>query len=129
VRPGWGLGIDVVGIERLARSMARDRAFVAAYFTVAEQAACDRMATPARGYARILAVKEAFLKAVGRGIFAGVDLREVEVLGGNPPTLRLGSAAHRAMLDRGCTDPHVAWALEPRRAWAMVLLSGRADAE
>jgi phosphopantetheine--protein transferase-like protein len=122
---GWALGIDLVGIDRLARSMARDGAFANAYFTENERSACDRMPTPARAYARTLAVKEAFLKAVGRGVLAGIDLQEVEVRPGEPPTLQLGGKARRAMLDRGCATAHVAWTSDARSAWAMVLLTAR----
>lgn len=120
---GWALGIDVVGIDRIARSLARSHAFASSYFTDSERAACDRMATPARGYARTLAVKEAFLKAVGVGVLSGVDLREVEVRRGEPPSLRLGPSAREAMHARGCASAYVAWAFDDRRAWAIVLLT------
>jgi holo-[acyl-carrier-protein] synthase len=121
---GWALGIDVVGIDRVARSLVRHRAFATTYFTDDERAACRRMAIPARGYARVLAVKEAFLKAVGRGVLAGIDLQEVEVRVGEAPTLKLGASAHQAMRDRGCSTAHVDWAFDSRRAWAVVLLTG-----
>ena len=120
---GWALGIDVVGIDRIARSLARNSAFAVAYFTPAERESCERMATPARGYACMLAVKVAFVKAVGRGVLAGVDLAEVEVRTGDGPRLRLGPAARRAMQARGCSQAHVDWAHDGERAWAIVLLT------
>jgi phosphopantetheine--protein transferase-like protein len=119
-----GLGVDVVPFDRMSRSLARDTAFAAAYFTSAERRHCDAAARPEAAYATLLAVKEAFLKAVGVGILAGIGLREVEV----EPTsrgsarLHLGPAAEAAMRRRGGVRALVATALDDRRGWALVVL-------
>lgn len=118
------VGLDLVPIERMAKSLSRDPAFAISYFTDRERAWCDAAVRPEAGYAILLAVKEAFLKAVGVGILAGIGLREVEV----EPTakgqarLHLGPRAEAAMQKRGCGRALVAFASDGRRGWAAVVL-------
>jgi holo-[acyl-carrier protein] synthase len=95
-----GVGTDLVEIDRLSRSLTR-AGFAEEVFSASERSDCQSRAWPAQHFAARFAAKEAFLKAVGRGLFAGVPLNEIEVVGevGEAPALKLGPGA-RAALDR-----------------------------
>lgn len=89
------VGIDLLEIERLERALERHPRLAERLFTDGELAYAGVRARPGRHLAARFAAKEAVVKALGmRG---GFGLREVEVLAGEPPTLRLcGSAAEAA---------------------------------
>ena len=69
----FGIGIDVVEVERIASSMAEfgDR-FSQKIFTEPEREYCDKQKNPSIHYAARFAAKEAVAKALGTGI--GKDL-------------------------------------------------------
>lgn len=97
-----GTGIDIVEIERIARSIARygDR-FLQRVFTPGEIAYCRRKHKFAESFAARFAAKEAGAKALGTGIQYGVTWQELEVqrLPGQRPTLHLSGRA-REIADR-----------------------------
>jgi holo-[acyl-carrier protein] synthase len=63
-------------------------------FTEAERSYSADRARPARHLAARFAAKEAVVKALG--LSGGFGLREIEVLAGEPPTVRLSGAAAAA---------------------------------
>lgn len=69
----FGIGIDVVEVERIASSMSEfgDR-FANRVFTQAERDYCEKQKRPEIHYAARFAAKEAVAKALGTGI--GQDL-------------------------------------------------------
>jgi len=69
----FGIGIDVVEVDRIASSLEDfgDR-FARKVFTDTERAYCDRQKKPSLHYAARFAAKEAIAKAFGTGI--GKDL-------------------------------------------------------
>ncbi len=91
-----GTGIDLVEIERIARSIERygDR-FLARVITPAEIVYCRRKRAFAESFAARFAAKEAGAKALGTGIQHGVTWTELEVrrLPGQRPTLHLSGRA------------------------------------
>lgn len=90
-----GVGIDLLEIERMERALERRPRLAARLFTEAERAYAADRARPARHLAARFAAKEAVVKALG--MREGVDPREIEVVAGEPPTLRLrGRAAEVA---------------------------------
>ena len=95
-----GIGLDVVAIERISRSLCEEGGrFEALVFTAAELEACAARADRADALAARFAAKEACFKALGTGWAEGVSFRQVEVKGveGGRPELRLsGPAAERA---------------------------------
>jgi holo-[acyl-carrier protein] synthase len=97
-----GIGTDVVEISRLERSLKSER-FVEEIFGDRERAYCSARARPAQHFAARFAAKEAFLKALGRGVFSGIALRDIEVVreGDGPPALSLGPSAARALAESG----------------------------
>ena len=87
------VGIDLIEIERVERALERRPRLANRLFTQAELAYARERARPGRHLAARFAAKEAVIKAMGRG----VPPRQIEVVSGEPPTLRLhGQAAEAA---------------------------------
>jgi holo-[acyl-carrier protein] synthase len=88
-----GVGIDLIEIERVERALERRPRLATRLFTDAELAYSRERARPGRHLAARFAAKEAVIKALGQG----VPPKEIEVVSGEPPTLRLhGQAAELA---------------------------------
>lgn len=121
----YGIGIDIVNIERLGRALERwGERFRTRVFTGEELLFCDKKAKPLPHLAARLAAKEAFLKAMGMGIFQGIGLRDIEVT--NDPTGRphlfVYGEAERLCNMRGISRIFVSLAHEVDYAIAAVLL-------
>jgi holo-[acyl-carrier protein] synthase len=94
-----GVGIDLLEIGRLERALERHPRLAARVFTDAEREYAAARARPGRHLAARFAAKEAVVKALG--ISGGFGLREIEVVAGEPPTVRLrGRAAAAAAQQR-----------------------------
>ena len=87
------VGIDLIEIERVERALERRPRLAQRLFTESELAYASARARPGRHLAARFAAKEAVIKALGRP----VPPRDIEVVGGRPPTLELhGRAAEVA---------------------------------
>jgi len=120
-----GIGLDIVAVDRIARSV-RDGAgrFEALAFTAAEIAACGSRGDRAQALAARFAAKEACFKALGTGWAKGVSFEQVEVVSaeGGRPELRLtGPAAERASA-LGVRNVHVTLSHDHHVAAAVVVL-------
>src|SRR5689334_16106651 len=73
-----GHGIDIVEVDRIAEKISNS-AFVQKVFSRQEIEYCESKANAAQSYAARFAAKEAFLKATGLGLLAGLDLYEIEI--------------------------------------------------
>ena len=89
-----GVGIDLLEIDRLERALERHPRLAERVFTQAERDYAAARARPGRHLAARFAAKEAVVKALG--LTGGFGLREIEVVAGEPPTVRLGKAADAA---------------------------------
>jgi holo-[acyl-carrier protein] synthase len=89
-----GVGIDLLEIDRLERALARHPRLADRVFTVAEQEYAAARVRPGRHLAARFAAKEAVVKALG--LRGGFGLREIEVVAGEPPTVRLSGRAAEA---------------------------------
>jgi holo-[acyl-carrier protein] synthase len=120
------LGADIVEVARIARSMSRQPAFAGAVFSVEERRYCDAQARPAQHYAARFAAKEAFLKALGRGVLDGVALPEIEVVRerDRAPVFRLGPTAAVALAEAGGRDALVSLSHDGGMALAFVVVRG-----
>lgn len=85
-----GVGIDLLEIDRLERALERHPRLAERVFTEAERAYAAARARPGRHLAARFAAKEAVVKALGIG---GFGLREIEVVSGEPPSVRLSGRA------------------------------------
>jgi holo-[acyl-carrier protein] synthase len=120
-----GVGTDIVSVARMARSLARGPGFASEVFTSGERGSCEGRPHAAQHYAARFAAKEAFLKAIGAGIFAGVSLQDIEVVrdAAGPPRLSLGPTAAAALRRLGASQLHLSLSHEPDYAIALVVLS------
>lgn len=118
-----GIGTDVVSVSRMQEVLRRTPAFAAGVFSAAERAACDARRTPGLHYALRFAAKEAFLKALGLGLFAGVALPDVEVReAGGRARLALGPTAAAALARCGGAAPHLSLSHGGDAALAVVVV-------
>jgi holo-[acyl-carrier protein] synthase len=75
-----GTGIDIVNIGRIESMMARwGDLFLGRVFTEREIVWCQQRARPSECFAIRFAAKEAFLKAIGRGLRNGIQWTDIEV--------------------------------------------------
>lgn len=118
-----GIGTDLVEIDRIERSLQREH-FVEQVFGERERTYCRGCHRPAQHFAARFAAKEAFLKALGIGVFSGVALREIEVVreGDGPPVLALGPSAARALAQAGGSQALVTLSHTGNLASAVVLV-------
>jgi holo-[acyl-carrier protein] synthase len=122
-----GLGMDVVEIARLRRSLegATGARLVARCFTAAEQAYCEARRDRATHYAARFAAKEAASKALGAP--AGIRFTDVEVARGDgPPALRFHGVAAAAAARLAVSAAHLALTHDAGVAAATVVLEGGA---
>src|SRR5205807_813210 len=83
------VGVDLIEIERVRRTLARYADFRARCFTDAEREYCDSRPNPAQHYAARFAGKEAVGKALGFGVAVHFAWREIEIAGRPKPSVRL----------------------------------------
>jgi holo-[acyl-carrier protein] synthase len=93
-----GVGIDLLEIDRLERALERHPRLAERIFTAAEREYAASRARPGRHLAARFAAKEAVVKALGMS--GGFGLREIEVVAGEPPTVRLSGRAREAAAGR-----------------------------
>jgi len=76
-----GLGIDIIEIERIERSLSRyGQRFLARLFTQRELDYCNKHNYRARHLAGRFAAKEAVAKALGCGIGENLSWKDIEIL-------------------------------------------------
>lgn len=86
-----GVGIDLIEIARVERALERRPRLAERLFTTGELEYARDRARPGRHLAARFAAKEAVIKALGRPL----PPREIEVMGGTPPTIKLHGEAKR----------------------------------
>lgn len=92
------IGADLVDIDRIRDTMARQARFAERVFTERERLYCEQRHDPAERYAARFAAKEAVLKVLGTGL-GGADFTDIEVVkepSGKPELVITGRAAAKA---------------------------------
>ena len=75
-----GIGNDLVDCRRIEKTLERFGArFVNRVFTPQEQKRINQQSNQAAGYAKLFAMKEAILKALGTGLAGGIIWHDVEI--------------------------------------------------
>lgn len=119
-----GIGIDVVELDRIEKSLARfQERFVARILTEGERRAMPQK-NPVPFLAARFAAKEAAAKALGTGFSKGISLSTLEVVGGErgkPEMVFHGPAAEYAR-ELGVTRIHVSLTHGRDTAAAVVVL-------
>jgi holo-[acyl-carrier protein] synthase len=123
----YGIGVDLVKIERIARVLERYGArFLNRVFTSREIAYCQsRHRQGVYQLAQRFAAKEAFSKALGVGLRqGGIRWREVEILpdARGKPEVTVSGRAARLCEAQGITKMHLSLTDEDQHAVAMVVL-------
>jgi len=85
-----GVGIDLLEVDRLERALERHPRLAERVFTSDERDYAAARARPALHLAARFAAKEAVVKALG---LSNGGLRDIEVVAGEPPTVRLAGRA------------------------------------
>jgi holo-[acyl-carrier protein] synthase len=83
------VGLDLIEIERVRRTLTRYPSFRERCFTEAERRYCDSRPNPAQHYAARFAGKEAVGKAIGFGVARAFAWQQVEIAGRPKPSIRL----------------------------------------
>jgi holo-[acyl-carrier protein] synthase len=98
-------GTDIVDIIRIEKALKRGGRFINKVYTDREIESCEsKKGKRYESYAARFAAKEAFLKALGVGMFAGAALNEIEIANDaatGAPALILSGGAARLYDDRG----------------------------
>ena len=116
-----GIGIDIVDIARLTKSVAESGPdFVSRFLTPAEVSQVGR--NPVQS-ASLFAAKEAFSKALGTGIYGSFSFQDVEIRGDlKSPTIHLSGRAREIAEEQGVTKIHVSITADEELAAAVVVL-------
>ena len=121
----YGIGVDLVKIERIERVMHRwgDR-FIHRIFTPGEMEICYSRSSPPSAFALRFAAKEAFSKAIGLGMRKGVRWRDIEVFHypGGRPGLRVHGRSFDICRNEKITGFHVSLSDEREYGIAVVVL-------
>jgi holo-[acyl-carrier protein] synthase len=83
------VGLDLIEIARIERTLSRYPSFRERVFTEAERAYCDSRPNPPQHYAARFAGKEAVGKALGFGVARAFAWQDVEISGRPKPDVKL----------------------------------------
>jgi len=91
----YGIGTDIIEVDRIRKTMEADPGFKQGIFTAAEITYCESKAYKYQHFAARFCAKEAVLKALGLGINHAVKLTDIEVFNDTTgrPLIRLTGTA------------------------------------
>lgn len=75
----FGIGTDIIEVQRVEEMLARGKEYLETIFTHAEMDYCEAMARKSQHYAARFAAKEAVLKALGTGWRDGLAFADIEI--------------------------------------------------
>src|SRR5215212_401636 len=104
------IGIDIVEVYRIARTIERTPRFAERVFTLAERSYCDaKGAAAAQSYAGRFAAKEAFLKALKTGWRGKITWHDIEILSDaeGVPSLKISGEAAALLTRTGAARAHI----------------------
>lgn len=114
--PAVRTGVDVLELERFRRALERHPGLRQRVFLAGELERCDARRDPVPCLAVRFAAKEAVGKVLGTGI---LGWRDIEVVGGEPPTVRLHGRTAEAARAQGLGEVSVS--LSHSRSWAVAV--------
>ncbi|MFQ6105007.1 MAG: holo-ACP synthase [Candidatus Glassbacteria bacterium] len=120
-----GIGIDVVDVQRVGELLkGHGKRFTSKIFTDAELRDCPPGPGQVKRLAARFAAKEAFFKAIGKGLSGGIRWKDAEVVRneGKGPTLRLCGKAEEISHDLGVSKTHLSLSHTDTLATAYVVL-------
>jgi len=120
-----GIGIDIVAVDRIQHLSHRwGNRFLRRIFTEKEIAYSFKKRTPYPHLAARFASKEALLKAIGRGIYNGIILKQIEVINDKSgvPYLNLHGYIKKIIIEKGVSRIHLSISHDGGYAAAQVIL-------
>ena len=120
----FGIGIDIIEVNRIKTVMERDIGFREKIFTEGEIAYCEKMKNKHQNYAARFSAKEAFLKAIGTGWRFGIRFADVDVYHDEfgKPLIRLSGKAEELAMREGISKIHLSLSHLKEMATAVVIL-------
>jgi holo-[acyl-carrier protein] synthase len=118
-----GVGIDLVSVTRISEKI-KSRAFVEKVFSQVEIDYCESSSKKEQHYAGRFAAKEAFLKATGKGLGLGYDLKDITVVRDEweKPGIQLSGDFKTIQLTEGWNSIHISLSHEGDNAVAIVII-------
>ena len=119
-----GIGLDTIGVARVAERLRNEEGLKEALFTSAEIGYCEPRQNRDECYAARFAAKEALLKAIGTDGRAGVRFTDIEIVrdAAGKPNLALHGKAKTWIEENGITNIQVSLSHVRELACAMVAL-------
>lgn len=121
----YGVGIDMVKITRIGEALKRfEGRFQERVFTPVESAYCLQKKDPHLHFALRFAAKEAFAKALGLGMQAGITWKDIEVSNeaSGKPVLELYGPCAKLCTKLGIREKLVSLSHEKEYGIALVIL-------
>lgn len=124
--PIVAIGTDLARIERFRKFIAPDNKFLARVYSLEERDYSLAKHDPAAHLAARFAAKEAFLKALGTGLRAGLTWQQVVVVRDELgcPSLKISGRAAELMTERGAKTAFLSYSHDGDYAVATVVLEG-----
>jgi holo-[acyl-carrier protein] synthase len=119
------IGIDIVEVYRIRRTLERTPRFGQRVFTQIERDYCDsKGVAAAQSYAARFAAKEAFLKALGTGWRGKITWHDIEIINNElgVPRFNLSGEALKIMQNLGAEKVHLSISHTSEHAVAQVIL-------
>lgn len=118
-----GIGIDLLEVEKIERSI-QSEVYLRKVFTEHEIADCTSVANSAERFAGKFAAKEAFMKAIGKGIRQEVWFTQIEVLNreNGQPFIQANGEAQISLIELDVKNIHVSITHAKQHAAAVVVL-------
>ena len=117
-----GVGIDLISISKISKSI-KSESFRHKVFTPAEIEFCESFTNAAEHYAGKFAAKEAFMKALGKGIRQEVWFTQIEVLNyeTGAPYIQVSGEAKRTLASLDVERVHISLSHTKEMAIAIII--------
>lgn len=98
-----GVGIDIMDVKRFKNRLQKNRRLIFKIFRDGERKYCNKMADKYLHFAARFCAKEAFLKAIGTGLSAGLSFKDIEIKTDKKgqPSLKLHAKAKKVFAKKG----------------------------
>ncbi|MEZ7890394.1 MAG: holo-ACP synthase [Candidatus Wallbacteria bacterium] len=120
----YGVGTDIVKIERMARSLERTEGFKKKIFTQQEIDYCSEKAFAPQHFSGMFAVKESFIKAFKEGMSGGMKYCDIEILHyeDGAPYLNLSGITKEKFESKKLAAAHISISHDTDFATAVVII-------
>lgn len=120
----YGVGTDIVDVERIKRSVERNDRFKSMVYSEAEVKYCEKNKPNYQSYAGKYAAKEAFMKAVGTGWRGELAFNEIEILNDEmgKPFINIVGKSKQELTDIGSWHIHLSVSHTSKQAVAFCVI-------